>query len=62
MTRDRLFSWGCIYIWPSIIDQNSLSCYIKRICVTEVMGWIILISEIQKGIVAHLSQTHKLIG
>lgn len=35
--------------------DNYLSCYTKLICVTEVVGWIILISKIQKGIAAHLS-------
>lgn len=38
-----------------------LSPYIKLICVAEVVGWVILVSEIQKGIVAYLFQAHKLI-
>lgn len=46
----------------AFIFDKYLSHYVKPICVTEAVGWIVLIREIQKGIVAHLTQTYKLIN
>lgn len=52
----------CLFFEIAFIFDKYLSHYVKLICVTEAVGWIVLIREIQQGIVVHLTQTYELIN
>lgn len=56
MNRESLFSWGYIYIWQVPFPLRK----------ADLCNWgcemDCSIREVQKGIVAHLTQTYKLIN
>lgn len=52
----------CLFFEIALIFDKYLSHYVKLIGVTEAVRCIVLIREIQQGIVVHLTQTYELIN